>query len=205
MTAADTVIFYDHDWNPSNDAQAMDRAHRLGQTRQVTVYRLITRGTIDERIVQLARVKKDVRIAAFLSCTLHTDARLQVQDIVVGNKTFTDVAKPNEIVQLLLNEDQLANLDVNGTSSRAAGKRPAGADASIDLWNEEGDEFFGGQPSAAQTNGNGDGDDDTPPVVTSTRGRKRGGRGGGGESTPRGRGRGRGRKKAAVTGVDSNS
>lgn len=60
LTAADTVIFYDHDWNPSNDAQAMDRAHRLGQTRQVTVYRLITKGTIDERIVQLARVKKDV-------------------------------------------------------------------------------------------------------------------------------------------------
>jgi DNA helicase INO80 len=61
LTAADTVVFYDHDWNPSNDAQAMDRAHRLGQTRQVTVYRLITKGTIDERIVQLARVKKDVR------------------------------------------------------------------------------------------------------------------------------------------------
>lgn len=60
LTAADTVIFYDHDWNPSNDSQAMDRAHRLGQTRQVTVYRLITKGTIDERIVQLARVKKDV-------------------------------------------------------------------------------------------------------------------------------------------------
>jgi len=62
LTAADTVIFYDHDWNPSNDSQAMDRAHRLGQTRQVTVYRLITKGTIDERIVQLARVKKDVRL-----------------------------------------------------------------------------------------------------------------------------------------------
>lgn len=60
LTAADTVVFYDHDWNPSNDSQAMDRAHRLGQTRQVTVYRLITKGTIDERIVQLARVKKDV-------------------------------------------------------------------------------------------------------------------------------------------------
>lgn len=62
LTAADTVVFYDHDWNPSNDAQAMDRAHRLGQTRQVTVYRLITKGTIDERIVQMARVKKDVRV-----------------------------------------------------------------------------------------------------------------------------------------------
>jgi SNF2 family DNA or RNA helicase len=66
LTAADTVIFYDHDWNPSNDAQAMDRAHRLGQTRQVTVYRLITKGTIDERIVQLARVKKDVRLIIFV-------------------------------------------------------------------------------------------------------------------------------------------
>jgi hypothetical protein len=43
----------------------MDRAHRLGQTRQVTVYRLITKGTIDERIVQLARVKKDVSCSHF--------------------------------------------------------------------------------------------------------------------------------------------
>jgi SNF2 family DNA or RNA helicase len=51
----------DNDWNPSNDAQAMDRVHRLGQTKQVTVYRLITKGTIDERIVKLARQKKDVR------------------------------------------------------------------------------------------------------------------------------------------------
>lgn len=45
----------------------MDRAHRLGQTRQVTVYRLITKGTIDERIVQLARVKKDVGIGSMPS------------------------------------------------------------------------------------------------------------------------------------------
>ena len=75
LTAADTVVFYDHDWNPSNDAQAMDRAHRLGQTRQVTVYRLITKGTIDERIVQLARVKKDVSaIVLSFSDILGTDA-----------------------------------------------------------------------------------------------------------------------------------
>ena len=60
LTTADVVVLYDSDWNPQADLQAMDRAHRLGQTRQVTVYRLITKGTIDERIVQLARVKKDV-------------------------------------------------------------------------------------------------------------------------------------------------
>ena len=127
--------------------------------------------------------------------------------MIVGNKTFTDVAKPNEIVQLLLNEDQLANLEVSGgTSSKAAGKRPAGADASIDLWNEEGDEFFGGQSTTqAPGNGNGDDDDEAPKVVTSTRGRKRGRGGASGESTPRGRGRGRGRKKVTVTGADTNS
>jgi chromatin-remodeling ATPase INO80 len=51
LTAADTVIFHDHDWNVFNDSQAMDRAHRLGQTRRVTVYPLVTKGTIDERIV----------------------------------------------------------------------------------------------------------------------------------------------------------
>ena len=92
LTAADTVIFYDHDWNPSNDSQAMDRAHRLGQTKQVTVYRLITKGTIDERIVKLARNKKEV------------------QDIVVGNKAYseTGMAKPQEIVSLLLDDDELA-------------------------------------------------------------------------------------------------
>lgn len=54
------VIFYDSDWNPTVDQQAMDRAHRLGQTKQVTVYRLICKGTIEERILQRAREKSEV-------------------------------------------------------------------------------------------------------------------------------------------------
>jgi DNA helicase INO80 len=61
LTSADTVIFYDSDWNPTIDSQAMDRAHRLGQTRQVTVYRLITRGTIEERIRKRAMQKEEVQ------------------------------------------------------------------------------------------------------------------------------------------------
>jgi DNA helicase INO80 len=60
LTAADTVIFYDSDWNPTVDQQAMDRAHRLGQTKQVTVYRLITKGTIEERILMRAKQKDEV-------------------------------------------------------------------------------------------------------------------------------------------------
>jgi DNA helicase INO80 len=61
LTAADTVIFYDSDWNPTVDQQAMDRAHRLGQTRQVTVYRMVSRGTIEERILQRAIQKDEIQ------------------------------------------------------------------------------------------------------------------------------------------------
>uniref|UniRef100_A0A6Q2Y949 DNA excision repair protein ERCC-6 n=1 Tax=Esox lucius TaxID=8010 RepID=A0A6Q2Y949_ESOLU len=50
LTGADRVIIYDPDWNPSTDTQARERAWRIGQTQQVTVYRLLTAGTIEEKI-----------------------------------------------------------------------------------------------------------------------------------------------------------
>ena len=43
LTAADTIVLYDSDWNPQNDLQAMARAHRIGQTNEVTIYRLVTK------------------------------------------------------------------------------------------------------------------------------------------------------------------
>ncbi|KAM0674802.1 putative DNA helicase ino80 [Gurleya vavrai] len=61
LTAADTVIFYDSDWNPTMDQQAMDRAHRLGQTKDVTVYRLITKDTIEERVMEKAMRKGEIQ------------------------------------------------------------------------------------------------------------------------------------------------
>jgi len=112
LTAADTVVFCEslrrflglfpfllilthlppdeHDWNPSNDSQAMDRAHRVGQTRQVTVYRLICKGTVEERMLHLARNKKDV------------------QDIVVGNKSVAEVNSGKEIVSMLLDDEDVS-------------------------------------------------------------------------------------------------
>jgi TATA-binding protein-associated factor len=57
LTGADVVIFLEHDWNPMRDLQAMDRAHRLGQTRTVNVYRLIMRDTIEDNIMNLQRFK----------------------------------------------------------------------------------------------------------------------------------------------------
>ena len=60
LTGADNVIFVEHDWNPQKDLQAMDRAHRIGQKKVVNVYRLITRGTLEEKILNLQRFKIDV-------------------------------------------------------------------------------------------------------------------------------------------------
>jgi len=58
LTGADTVIFYDHDWNPASDQQAQDRAHRIGQQRTVTLYRLICRGTFEEKLLRRQELKR---------------------------------------------------------------------------------------------------------------------------------------------------
>jgi superfamily II DNA or RNA helicase len=60
LTAADYVIHLDPWWNPAVEAQASDRAHRIGQTRPVTVYRLVTAQTIEERILELHRTKREL-------------------------------------------------------------------------------------------------------------------------------------------------
>ncbi|CDF88288.1 unnamed protein product [Zygosaccharomyces bailii CLIB 213] len=60
LTGADTVIFVEHDWNPMNDLQAMDRAHRLGQKKVVNVYRIVTKGTLEEKIMGLQKFKMNI-------------------------------------------------------------------------------------------------------------------------------------------------
>jgi chromatin-remodeling ATPase INO80 len=93
LTAADTVIFFDSDWNPTQDLQAMDRAHRLGQERPVTVYRLTSRGTIEERMLIRAQQKS------------------KINDLVIkGGGIQTDMEEPGEaeiddIAALLIGED----------------------------------------------------------------------------------------------------
>ncbi|VDN96462.1 unnamed protein product [Rodentolepis nana] len=57
LATADTVILFDSDWNPHRDVQALSRAHRIGQMRHVIVYRLVMRGTVEERVVEVARRK----------------------------------------------------------------------------------------------------------------------------------------------------
>ncbi|XP_042199024.1 chromodomain-helicase-DNA-binding protein 2 isoform X4 [Callorhinchus milii] len=57
LASADTVIIFDSDWNPQNDLQAQARAHRIGQRKQVNIYRLVTKGTVEEDIIERAKKK----------------------------------------------------------------------------------------------------------------------------------------------------
>jgi len=66
LTAADTVIHYDPWWNPAAENQATDRAHRIGQTKPVFVHKLVCRGTIEERILDLQK-RKSALVEALLS------------------------------------------------------------------------------------------------------------------------------------------
>lgn len=59
LTGADCVIFYDTDWNPAMDKQAQDRCHRIGQTKTVHIYRLISINTIEENIFKKSLQKRD--------------------------------------------------------------------------------------------------------------------------------------------------
>jgi SWI/SNF-related matrix-associated actin-dependent regulator of chromatin subfamily A member 5 len=78
LMTADTVILYDSDWNPQVDLQAMDRVHRIGQTRPVLIYRFISENTIEEKIIerQAMRLKLDSLI-------------IQQGRVLKGNETFT--------------------------------------------------------------------------------------------------------------------
>jgi DNA helicase INO80 len=90
LTAADTVIFYESDWNPTLDLQAMDRAHRLGQTKDVTVYRLICKETVEEKILQRASQKNTVQ-----------------QLVMTGGHVQGDLLAPEDVVSLLIDDPQL--------------------------------------------------------------------------------------------------
>ena len=79
LTAADTVIHYDPWWNPAVENQATDRAHRIGQSKPVFVYKLIAAGTIEERIIELQ--DKKGQLAAATLDSRATVGSLAAQDL----------------------------------------------------------------------------------------------------------------------------
>ena len=125
LTAADTVVFLEHDWNPQRDLQAMDRAHRLGQTRCVSVYRLLTRDTLEERIMSLQRFKLDISNA-----------------VVTADNVSMATMDTGQLLELFT-ADKAASAQAKDVASSAGGERqPAtqGAAAVLaglqDMWDE---------------------------------------------------------------------
>ncbi|XP_027851199.2 lymphoid-specific helicase-like [Aphis gossypii] len=101
LTAADTVIIFDSDWNPQCDLQAQDRCHRIGQVKPVVVYRLCTKSTVDEKILANAAAKR------------------KLEKIVIGNGTFNRTTKVNlsnikELMNLLESSDYDKQIQSNG-------------------------------------------------------------------------------------------
>ncbi len=87
LTGADTVIFYDQDWNPAMDKQCQDRCHRIGQTRDVHIYRLVSEHTIEANILRKASQKQmldDVVIQEGEFTTEYFN-KLSVRDVIGNN------------------------------------------------------------------------------------------------------------------------
>ena len=80
LTGADSIIFYDTDWNPAMDKQAQDRCHRIGQTRTVHIYRLITLSTIEENIFKKSIQKRE------LNYVVMEDGKFNMQNLNYNNK-----------------------------------------------------------------------------------------------------------------------
>ncbi|XP_020591583.1 CHD3-type chromatin-remodeling factor PICKLE-like [Phalaenopsis equestris] len=120
LATADTVIIYDSDWNPHADLQAMARAHRLGQTNKVMIYRLVTRGTIEERMMQLTKKKMILEHLVVGRLKAQTVNQEELDDIIrYGSKDlFADdsdeVGKARQIhyddaaIDRLLNRDEIS-------------------------------------------------------------------------------------------------
>jgi ATP-dependent helicase STH1/SNF2 len=108
LQAADTVIIYDSDWNPHMDLQAQDRAHRIGQKKEVRVYRLVTNTRIEETILTKAAYKKDVEAKVieaglFNSKATEYDRRERLRNLLKNDEDDDSVKDENEF----LNDQQL--------------------------------------------------------------------------------------------------
>lgn len=118
LTSADTVIFYDSDWNPQQDLQAQARAHRIGQEKEVTVIRLVSSNTVEEIILARAFAKLKLKHSVldqgnFSFLTSEIENQFSLDDIIkYGLKKLTEEDELMESdIDDILNKGKLINND----------------------------------------------------------------------------------------------
>ncbi|XP_076856552.1 uncharacterized protein srcap isoform X2 [Brachyhypopomus gauderio] len=116
LTGADTVVFYDSDWNPTMDAQAQDRCHRIGQTRDVHIYRLISERTVEENILKKANQKRmlgDMAIEGgnFTTAFFKQQTIRELFDVSEGEKKEAESSVPTSDDEESINKQQTTILE----------------------------------------------------------------------------------------------
>ena len=134
LTGADTVIFYDSDWNPAMDAQAQDRAHRIGQTRDVHIYRLVTEQTIEENILKKSNQKRLMDSIAIQAGAFNV---ANVAASVLNRDTQQeDVSEPSKSGNLRVAADEEGVVDEEDMNAAEAQRQEEDEEAAE--FNEEG-------------------------------------------------------------------
>lgn len=141
LTGADTVIFYDSDWNPTMDAQAQDRCHRIGQTRDVSIYRLISEDTIEKNIFIKAQQKRMLGDLAIEGGNFNTyffkpqaikelfNLEPQMTESDIPLKAIESEAKSNGVTSV----DQMSKIELNKLEQALSrGEAEAGEDLDVD-------------------------------------------------------------------------
>ncbi|THH31280.1 hypothetical protein EUX98_g2915 [Antrodiella citrinella] len=121
LVAADTVIFYDQDWNPQMDLQAQDRAHRIGQTKPVLIFRLVSAHTIETKIMQRATEKRKLEALVI--------AKGKFKTPTAGT---TRQAKPETMAEMAASLLRLEGEKIQVVPNTAAGKASVISDENLD-------------------------------------------------------------------------
>ncbi|KAH3673271.1 hypothetical protein WICMUC_003730 [Wickerhamomyces mucosus] len=111
LTGADTVIFYDSDWNPAMDKQCQDRCHRIGQTRDVHIYRFVSEYTIESNILRKANQKRHLDNVVIQEGEFTTDyfGKLSVTDLI-GADEAEKVGIQNDSKPLIGDSSKIGNV-----------------------------------------------------------------------------------------------
>lgn len=137
LTGANRCVIYDPDWNPSTDVQARERAWRIGQSREVTVYRLITSGTIEEKVYHRQvykqfltdRVLRDPRQKRFFKARDLSDLFTLGDEYAYGTETAEIFAGLDTAIQADADGDRAAVLSNGGASGNGESRRAPGQGA----------------------------------------------------------------------------